>query len=345
MSDSDLRQLIERHRAWWNRTSCILLEQVSEYTPPATAAPAPRSLPLAGGARLEEGQVLAPEQVDPAQFYPDPPGEVTAARGDFIGGMSPPHLCWTEAAVGCPVRLVAGGPWAEPSPVDWRDAAGLRADPRWLSKLEAFSRLLTERADGRCPVTQPLMRGPADMLASAVGHEDALVALLDEPHAADAFLAACARIFIELAEKRLEHTPPFRDGYLSSYGIWAPGTVVRTQIDNATMLSPAMYRDQVLPHDRAIMGAFDYSLIHLHSGCLHVVGALFDVDELQAIQVSIDHPGGPLATEVMPILERIAQHKPLIVTGPVTPAELDSLRQLALRGSVCLNVRLELDRK
>jgi len=167
----------------------------------------------------------------------------------------------------------------------------------------------------------------------------------DEPAAADAFLAGCARVFVELAQKRLEHTPPFRDGYLSSYGIWAPGTVVRTQIDNATMLSPAMYRDQVLPHDRAIMGAFDYSLIHLHSGCLHVVEALYDVDELQAIQVSIDHPGGPLATEVMPILERIAQHKPLIVTGPVTPAELDSLRQLGSQGSVCLSVRLELDRK
>lgn len=345
MSDVDLQQLIERHTAWWDRSACILLEQVSEYVPHSTSLPGPRSLPLANGERLMEGEVILPEQVDPARFYEDPPGEVSAVRGDFIGGMSPPHLCWTEAALGCPVRLVAGGPWAEPSPVDWRAPSRLEADPRWLEKLEAFTHLLADRAQGRCPVTQPLMRGPADMLASAVGHEDALVALIDEPALADQFLARCAEIFIELAQCRLQHTPPFRNGYLSSYGIWAPGTVVRTQIDNATMLSPAMYRDQLLAHDRAIMDAFDFALIHLHSGCLHVVDPLLDIDELQAIQVSIDHPGGPLAREVMPILESIVQHKPLIVTGPVTPPELESLRQLGRQGSLCLNVRLELDRE
>lgn len=344
MSRNELDQLIERHTAWWTRDNCIVLEQVSEYIPPSTSPPEPRTLPLAGGASLLEGQVLPPDQIDAAQFYKDPPGDVTAVQGDFITGMSPPHLCWTEAAVGCPVRLVAGGPWAEPMAADWRQVAQLETDPVWLGKLEAFTRLLADRAQGRCPLVQPLMRGPADMLASAVGHEDALVALIDEPDLAGRFLARCAEIFIELAQCRLRHTPLFCDGYLSSYGIWAPGTVVRTQIDNATMLSPVMYRDQVLAHDRVIMEAFDFSLIHLHSGCLHVVDALFDVDELQAIQVSIDHPGGPLGHEVLPVLERVIRHKPLIVTGPVTPGELDSLRQLGQLGSLCLNVRLELDR-
>ena len=344
MSESELRELIERHTAWWTRSNCVVLEQVSEYTPPSTTPPEPRTLPLAGGARLEEGQIVAPDQIDPAQFYGDSPGEVTAARGDFMGGMSPPHLCWTEAAVGCPVRLVAGGPWAEPMAADWRELSRLETDSVWLEKLEAFTRLLANRARGRCPVTQPLMRGPADMLAAAVGHEEALVALIDEPDLADRFLARCAEIFVELAECRLRHTPAFCDGYLSSYGIWAPGTVVRTQMDNATMLSPGMYRDQLLAHDRAIMDAYDFPLIHLHSGCLHVVDALLAVDELQAIQVSIDHPGGPLGCEVMPILERVIHHKPLIVTGPVTPEELESLRQLGQIGSLCLSVRLELDR-
>ena len=344
MSDDGLQKLIELHTAWWDRSTCTLLERVSEYTPPATSGSNPRGLPLADGTRSAEGQVIHPELIDPARFYDDPPSAVTPVKGDFIENMSPPHLCWTEAAVGCRVRVATGGPWAEPIAADWRDPAQLEVDQRWLTKLEVFVRLLVERAQGRCPVTQPLMRGPVDMMASAVGHEDACMALIDEPGRAADFLSHCTSIFIEIAERRLRLTPSFHGGYLSSYGIWAPGTVVRTQIDNATMLSPAMHRDQLLEHDRAIMGAFDFALIHLHSGCLHVVDALLDVDELQAIQVSIDHPGGPLAQEVMPILERVVQHKPLIVTGPVTPQELESLRQLGQQGSLCLIVRLELDR-
>ena len=139
-------------------------------------------------------------------------------------------------------------------------------------------------------------------------------------------------------------TPEFAGGYVSAYGIWAPGTVVRTQADNATMLSPETYRQQVLPHDRAVMRRFDYPLIHLHSGCLHVAEALLDVPELRAIQVSVDHPGGPLAAQVMPTLERMAARKPLIVTGPVTAVELEALRSLARLGSVCLQVQVCTDR-
>ena len=344
MSDGELQQLIERHTAWWDRSTCTLLERVSEYTPREASGSNPRGVPLADGTRSAEGQAIGPEMIDPARFYDDPPADVTACNGDFIQSMSPPHLCWTEAVVGCPVRVATGGPWAEPIAADWREPARLEADPRWLEKLEGFVRLLVERAQGRCPVTQPLMRGPVDMMASAVGHEDACMALIDEPGRAADFLSHCTDIFIEIAERRLRLTPPFHGGYLSSYGIWAPGRVVRTQIDNATMLSPAMHRDQLLEHDRAIMGAFDFALIHVHSGCLHVVDSLLDVDELQAIQITIDHPGGPLAQEVMPILERVVRHKPLIVTGPVTPQELESLRRLGQQGSVCLLVRLELDR-
>jgi hypothetical protein len=238
------------------------------------------------------------------------------------------------------VRVVTGGPWAEPFAADWR-APGRRApDERWLAKLDAFVDLLAGRAGGRYPIVQPLMRGPVDMMASAVGHEETCLALMEEPAAAAAFLDVCADFFIRTARRRLERTPPFAGGYLSGYGIWAPGRVVRTQIDNATMLSPAVYRERVLAHDRRVIEAFDNPLIHLHSGCLHVADVLLEVEALKAVQVSIDYPGGPLAAEVLPILERIVRRKALIVTGPVTGEELASLEALAGLGSLCLRVSL-----
>jgi len=238
------------------------------------------------------------------------------------------------------VRMVTGGAWAEPFFEAGADPGGLRPDGRWLARLDAFVDFLAARAEGRCPVGQPLMRGPVDMMAAALGHEPMCLAFVEAPAWADAFLGVCAEVFIETARRRLAHTPRFEGGYVSGYGIWASGSVVRTQVDNATLLSPEVYRERVLPHDRRVIEAFDYPLIHLHSCCLHVVDDLLKVEALRAIQVSIDHPGGPLASEVMPVFRKILREKPLIVTGPVTGAELRELEALDPPGRLCLRVEL-----
>ena len=106
------------------------------------------------------------------------------------------------------------------------------------------------------------------------------------------------------------------------------------------MISPAVYRERVLKYDRRVIEAFEYPLIHLHSGCLHLADELLQVDALKAIQVSIDYPGGPLASEVLPVLERIIRKKPLIVTGPVAEDELRALEALPHSGRLCMHVQL-----
>ena len=332
----ELENLLERHAAFWNPEAKIRLEEVTQHRPLGNR----QGIPLADGSRSREGQWITPDSIDPRRFYGEAIGLQDLVRGDFVAGMGPPHLCWTEAVLGCPVRIVTGGPWAEPFAADWRTPEQVVPDQQWLVKLDAFVDFLVQRTAGKSPVVQPLMRGPVDMMASAIGHEELCLALLEEPEAADAFLTRCAAIFTEIARRQLSRTPRFAGGYVSEYGIWAPGTVVRTQVDNATMLSPAVYRERVLASDRAVIEAFDFPLIHLHSGCLHVAGILSEIPALKAIQVSIDFPGGPLATAALPLLEKIVERKSLIVTGPVTGTELDALKRLADRGSLCLRVQL-----
>lgn len=336
MATEDLKPLLERHEAFWNGEGEEPLIRVTPHVPLQDKG----SVPLTDGSRAAEGAFISPDAIDPARFYGKGRGPDAARNGDFLAGVSPPHLCWTEAILGCPVRIVTGGPWAEPFVEDVNHPGALEPDERWLAKLDQFVDYLGERAGGRHAVVQPLMRGPVDMMASAVGHEPMCLALMESPEATDAYLAHCAEVFILAAARRLEHTPVFHGGYLSSYGIWAPGTVVRTQLDNATMLSPDLYRDRVLEHERRVMEAFDYALIHVHSGCLHIVDPLLTVDALRIIQVSVDYPGGPLASEILPLLEKILQHKSLILTGPVTQAELDDLRALPQQGRLCIQVQL-----
>ncbi|HJN30242.1 MAG TPA: hypothetical protein QF604_20245 [Candidatus Latescibacteria bacterium] len=261
-------------------------------------------------------------------------------RGDFMAGQGPPGMCWTEAAFGCPVRIVTGGPWAEPFAEDWRDTSLPAPDQDWIDKLGAFVEYLVEGADGRYAITQPLLRGPVDMMFAGLGHEEACMAVKTAPVVSDRILEQCADLFNHMATTRLAATPRFEDGYLSSYGIWAPGSVVRTQVDNASMLSPETYRERVLPFDRKVFEAFDFALIHLHSCCLHIVEDLVQEQDLNCIQVSIDYPSGPLAADVMPNLQRILAHKPLIVTGPVYQSELDQLQDLRPAGGLCLQVQV-----
>ena len=335
MGDQDIRKALKRHEAFWRGAGSTPLVSLAEHHPLEDRG----GIPLANGSRSQEGQLIEPDLIDPSLFYVDRSPPSDPIRGDFLVSEGPPGLCWTEAALGCPIRIVTGGPWADRIPGDGSPSE-FEPDNCWLEKLDAFMRVLNERSAGCYPITQPLFRGPIDMMASALGHEEACVMLLDAPAVSDTILAACGDLFIEMAQRRLAKTPHFHEGYLSSFGIWAPGTVVRTQADNATMLSPATYRDHVLPQDRRIMEQFEYSLIHLHSGCLHIVEDLLQVDALKCIQVSIDYPGGPLAAEVIDVFRRILDVKPLIITGPVYPHERDELLDLKHSGGLCLQLNV-----
>ena len=194
---------------------------------------------------------------------------------------------------GCTIRSISGSVWSEPPCFDWDriEERRLPDNNPWLEKLRAFTRALVARADERCPVVQPLLRGPVDIVAAMLGDQETTLAFYDHPDEMATLLDICTDIFLRAASARLDLTPEFHGGYLSSYGIWAPGKTVRTQTDNAVLLSPNLYKERLLPYERRIMEAFEYSLIHLHSGVVHIVAdALVEVEGLNAIQVSADYP-------------------------------------------------------
>ena len=338
--ENDLKRLLKRHAGFWEMEATGRpLMSVTPYQP--MQRPRKRGRFLWGGRTIEEGERITPDMVDIRHFVG---GELdSVVDGDFIRGAGLPGLCWTEALLGCPVRMGTGGVWAEHFLDDWPDLKSLRAeqglrdDNPWLEKFREGTRMLVERAKGRYPIVHPLMRGPVDMMASALGHDRMALAFLDYPEEAQALLNHCADLFIGLAETHLSLAPPFHGGY-TSYGIWAPGPVIRTQLDNSVLLSPELYRKCFLPCDARIFRRFEYVVIHVHSACLHIADHLLAQEELNAIQVSIDFPGGPLAEEVLPVLERIHERKPLILTGPVTDDALRLLLDRLSPAGLCLAV-------
>jgi hypothetical protein len=149
------------------------------------------------------------------------------------------------------------------------------------------------------------------------------LSIYDRPHALRSFLEESTDLFIEILHALLARFAPVAGGYVSPFGIWAPGTVVRTQCDASAILSPRHYAEEFLPYDVLISESVDYSIIHLHSSSLHTVAALLEVERPQAIQVTLETGTSvPPLTALVPIFRKILEVKPLLIEGQLTEAEV-----------------------
>ena len=120
-----------------------------------------------------------------------------------------------------------------------------------------------------------------------------------------------------------------------------PGPVSRMQADHSTLLSPDMYRRQVLPFDLEVIRACPHCVFHLHNPGLHVAPALLEIDELDVIEVVVDpYPKEDRKPYEMDMYRRILERKPLIldVNFPSLEEADWVLRELPHRG-LDLNAR------
>jgi hypothetical protein len=321
-------EVLRRHRAFWQGRGLLL--HTKPYVPAREV-----QVPLAHGGIAEGDVYLQPDMLDPLDFVPAPNDADRATtpwpmEGDVLKIKGPFKIPWTEAIMGCPVKLVpaSGATWSESFLTGLEDIERLRLKPDnpWLRKLADFAQVLAEHSNGRYVTTHTTMRGPIDMADAMLGTSRLAMALLDKPDKIRALLEICTEAFIETARAQWAVIPPSCGGHASRYGVWAPGEVTRTQADAAGMISPRLYREVVLPFDLKVLRAFPYSIMHTHSTYLHVAEAFLEKDVPSAIQVGYDEPPfGPPVDQLLPVLKRILKHKPLIFHGVVHPSQVDLL--------------------
>ena len=310
------RALLERHAAWWQRQGML-------YTTVQGVPLGPLWLPLADGTlATEDIDDLSPERLDVDRLAgaAAEPGPL-ALVGDQFQTVAPYfRVPWVEAILGAPIHTtIRGGSMrARPFINHWDQGEGqaLQRDDDWFALLKQLTELLVARCGGRYAVVQTLMRGPVDLAEAILGPELMSFSMYDHPQALHRFLEMVTQAFIEILQEQLARIPPLAGGYVSPFGIWAPGTVVRTQCDATAFLSAKHYADWFLPYDIKICEAVDYSIIHLHSCSLHTVEALLEVERPQAIQVIVEsETSGPPLEAILPIFRQILGVKPLIVEG------------------------------
>jgi hypothetical protein len=321
-----LDEALTRHRAFWLRTPSsrplLRVAPWQEWQP---------YLPFVcrDGALISETTELHPGMLDPiATLQATRPTQTL--DGDMICGWGAYDQCWTEAMLGC--RVLRGGPsvWSEAFVTSWAQADAL---PRtglqeWVDEFLAINRALVSEAGGRYPVSQPLMRGPLDMAEAALSADMLYTGFYEQPERLQRFLAMCADLFVSAAQKRLAETPLFHGGYAVRYewGLWAPGPTVQFQADASRNISAQTYRSFLFEIDRRIARAFEYPIIHTHSGSAHILPVLVEEPELRAIEVTLDPaPYGPPPLTLLPAFKMVQRGgKALFISGPMQQSDLDA---------------------
>lgn len=320
--DADGLALLERHARWWQRKGSLFATVQSEPLGDLW-------LPLSDGTLASTDLDLRPEMLDVDRLAGplQAPGALEV-RGDLFRTADPyGRVPWVEAILGTPIRAtIQGGSMRTMAFVsswqEWEQSA-VHRDEAWFNLLVRLTDLLALRSGGRFAVVQPTMRGPSDLAEAVLGPELMSFSLYDHPESLRRFLQQATGVFVEVLHELLAHIPPVEGGYVSPFGIWAPGTVVRTQCDATAFLSAAHYAQWFLPCDVQICESVDYSIIHLHSCSLHTVDALLSVERPQAIQVTLEtSPPGPTLEEMLPIFRRVLRSKPLLLSGKLSEDEV-----------------------
>ncbi|NLG48747.1 MAG: hypothetical protein GX552_01390 [Chloroflexi bacterium] len=337
--DASGRAVLARHLDWWQLQGPLYAEV--PHTPLGDLW-----LPLADGTVATHDMDVTPDMLDldrmagpalepgPLEFY-----------GDHIRLEAPyARVPWVEAILGCPIHATIQGGSMRPLAFvrtwdDWAAATPWRQN--WFDALMRLTDMLAARSGGRYAVAQTLMRGPSDLAEAALGPELMCLSMYDHPRELTSFLETVTDLFIRVLRAQLERIPPVEQGVVNPFGVWSPGTVVRTQCDASSFLSPRQYAEWFLPYDARICEAVDYSVIHLHSGSLHTVDALLQVERPHAIQVTIDpEPSGPPVVSLIPTFAKILERKPLIIDGPMSPEEVEALQAQLPAAGRYLSVRM-----
>jgi hypothetical protein len=337
--DPDLAALLKRHADWWQREASLLTR--------VQGAPlGDLWLPLADGTLAAQDMDVTPELLDMDRLAgePQPPGALQT-WGDRICTADPySRVPWVEAILGTPVRAtIQGGSMRTRACVrsweEWEGAAS-HCDAGWFDLLKRLTEMLVERSGGRCAVAPPILRGPCDLAEAVLGPELMCLSMYDHPESLLRFLDEATDTFIAIWRAVTARIPTIEGGAVSPFGIWAPGSVVRTQCDASAFLSAKQYQLWYLPRDIRICEAADYSFIHLHSCSLHVVDALLAVERPRAIQITLEsRPKGPSLEDMLPVMRHILAAKPLLLEGPLTEDEVAWLRDHLPAGGLAITAR------
>ena len=355
----EMAGLLARHTRFWRREPDSFLYSIYQHTPSL-----PVALPQSDGSTLHRAERLTPDMVNAERILdqfaawdltaPDADARLAGqylahpGRGDIPPSTSPfGKIPWLEAMLGCPIKMTEGQIWAERYAGDPQEVIdrGLNFEHNpWYQLYLEFLRLAPPRLGKHFIVSAAtLIRGVSDLVAAIMGVQEACVGWIDQPAFMARLLRVCTDAVLTVWAGGYKTLAPFQDGYLDGWGVWGPAPAVATQADHSTLISARMYQRHILPYDLEVIRCCPLSIFHLHNCGLHVAPVLLEVEELSVIEVFLDpYPEGERKLWEVEMLQRIQQHKPLIIDANLpSVAEGEWLLSQLDRRGLLFDARLE----
>lgn len=193
--------------------------------------------------------------------------------------------------------------------------------------LEAI-RCLAEDSRGDYCVAMPDTGGNADALAHLLGSDVLLEEMLDDPDAVQRGMDKMQIAFEDIVTDVYDIVRDVNDGgsCIGWLNTWAPGRQGQMQCDLSCMISPAMYKEFIVPELQKHCRFLDYPLYHFDGmEQIRHLDYLLSIPELRAIQWT-QVAGQPPCTEFMSSLKRIQEAgKSLVIV--VDPSQIRPLME------------------
>ena len=205
-----------------------------------------------------------------------------------------PHIGTLPLAtyLGATPEYAANNVWYRPCMSDLESHPPLQFDPSHpeVVQLETIVRESVESSQGNYLIGMPAILGGIDILAELRGTADMLMEMIENPDAVHRRLreiqAAYVPAFDRMYDLIKQPDSAMAFGYFMLYG---RGKVGLCQCDTASMFSPAMFDEFVIPYLREQCAFLDRSMFHIDgSQCLAHLDLLLGIDDLDAIEYTPD---------------------------------------------------------
>jgi hypothetical protein len=246
--------------------------------------------------------------------------------------------------------------WYEPCLDDPDSFGAIHFTPennRWWDVHLALVNEGIKRANDRYLVGVPDLIENIDTLAAMRGEMKLLYDLTDRPAWVHARLAEITEAWFAAFDLIFDRVSDEDGGNaFAAFQIWGPGKTAKIQCDFSAMISPAMFREFVLPHLTTQCRWLDYAMYHLDgTNALQHLDILLEMEDLQAIewtpQAGRPQGGSPewydlyrriksagkavqaievQVEEVIPLLDAVGPEGLfMLISGPVPEADAEKL--------------------
>ena len=282
MQEKERQRIIQRFEDWWHRDN--------------------RGLPLMRVIAIRENPPLPiPKVIEPAnreeqytrleflhsfmQYYIATHEYMADAFPSFGANFGPGSLA---LYLGAEPRFEPDTVWYEPCIDDPETYPALHYDPdnRWWVRHRELVRRLKEAAGNDYRLDIPDLIENIDIYFAMRGPQDALYDLIDCPEKVHEFIRQIDDSYFRYYDEFYDIVRD-ADGVSSytAFYILGRGRVAKIQCDCSAMLSPAHYREFVLPSLRAQTERLDHSLYHLDGpDAIRHVPAIMELKRLDALQ-------------------------------------------------------------